>query len=71
MKESFQINSVNLDSGIVKEAFSQESLATSIEGNTNVMSHSLEHLHFPHICTLLQTEKISYVNLAINWINLG
>lgn len=47
MKGSFQMNSVNLDSGILKEGFSQESLATSIEGNLNAVSHSLDHLHFP------------------------
>lgn len=44
MKGSFQTNSANLDSGAEK-AFSQESPSTSTEGNSNVMSHSLEHLH--------------------------
>jgi len=47
MKGSFQFSSVNLDSGLVKEAFSQERLATSFESNMNVVSRCLEHLHFP------------------------
>lgn len=46
MKGSFQINSVNLDSGIAKEAFSQERIATSIKGNMNTFIFpNLSYMH--------------------------
>lgn len=47
MKGNFQISSVNLDSGLVKPAFSQGRLATSIKSDMNVVTHCLAQLHFP------------------------
>lgn len=46
MKGRFQISSVNLDSGLIKQAFSQGRLATSIESDMNVVTHCLAKLHF-------------------------
>lgn len=59
MKESFQISSVNLDSGLVKEAFSQERLDTCVESNMNLVSRFLEHIHFPQsiLCTVCSRHK--------------